>query len=77
MIDVSCILINFNTSQYTINCVQSIIENTDNDVSYEIIIVDNASIYQDYEKLKLAVISECNPLKFHSTQIDRVLKLKA
>ena len=55
MIDVSCILINFNTSQYTINCVQSIIENTDNDVSYEIIIVDNASIYQDYEKLKLAV----------------------
>ena len=37
MIDVSCILINYNSSHYTIPCVKSIIENTENTVVYEII----------------------------------------
>jgi len=50
-IDVSCIIINYNTSKYTIDCVNSIIENTKNTISYEIIVVDNASKITDYQDL--------------------------
>ena len=52
MIDVSCILINYNTSQYTIDCVKSIIDNTKDSINYEIIIIDNASNYNDFKVLK-------------------------
>lgn len=55
MIDVSCILINYNTSSYTVDCVHSIIKNTENDVSFEIVIADNASKHEDYQKLKTAI----------------------
>lgn len=40
--DVSIIIVNYNTKSLTINCVQSILDFTI-DVSYEIIIIDNAS----------------------------------
>lgn len=49
--DVSVILINYNSSEYTISCVQSIIKNTDNSLNYNIIIVDNSSEIDEYEKL--------------------------
>ncbi|WP_299278143.1 glycosyltransferase family 2 protein [uncultured Psychroserpens sp.] len=55
MIDVSCILINYNTSQYTIDCIKSIIENTRDTISYEIIVIDNASKLDDYKTLKTGV----------------------
>ncbi len=48
LIDVSCILVNYNSSAYTLDCVKSIIENTKNTISYEIIIVDNNSNIDDY-----------------------------
>lgn len=40
--NVSIIIVNYNTKELTNNCINSIIENT-KDVSYEIILVDNAS----------------------------------
>lgn len=49
-IDVSCIVINYNTSKFTIDCIESIIENT-NSVSFEIVVIDNASKEEDYNKL--------------------------
>lgn len=52
MIDVSCILINYNTSKYTIACVNSILENTKDTINLEIVIVDNASKKEDYLNLK-------------------------
>ena len=52
MIDVSCILINYNSSHYTIPCVKSIIENTENTIVYEIIVIDNASTLEDYKILE-------------------------
>ncbi|MCD2260845.1 glycosyltransferase family 2 protein [Psychroserpens luteolus] len=55
MIDVSCILINYNTSQYTIDCIKSIIDNTQNSISYEIVVIDNASRFEDYSILKTQV----------------------
>ncbi len=49
--DVSIVIINFNTFTLTCNCIQSIIEKT-KDVSFEIILVDNASVEIDAEEFK-------------------------
>lgn len=57
MIDVSCILVNYNTANYSIACVKSIIENTSEVLTYEIVIVDNASKRDDYEELERFVAS--------------------
>lgn len=51
MTDISFITINFNSSQYTIQLIESIIKNTTN-ILYEIIIVDNASEKEDLFILK-------------------------
>ena len=45
-VTVSIIIINYNTKQLTINCIRSVIEQTKN-VTYEIILVDNASTETD------------------------------
>lgn len=55
MIDISCIIINYNTSDYTINCLQSILDSQDSEVTYELIVVDNGSAVQDFQKLKLGI----------------------
>ena len=49
------ILINFNSADYTVNCIKSIKEFVDKNVSYNIVIIDNNSKVEDYEKLKLFV----------------------
>lgn len=53
---VSIILLNYNSHQFTYDCVDSIVERTaiaaDNGIEYEIIIVDNNSTISDYEALK-------------------------
>ena len=41
-IDVSIIIVNYNTKQLTSDCIDSIVEKTQG-ISYEIILVDNAS----------------------------------
>lgn len=52
MLDVSCIIINYNTSAYTIACVASVLENTGTGLAYEIVVIDNASSFDDYSKLE-------------------------
>lgn len=52
MIDVSCILINYNTSKYSLACIKSILEKTKESVDFEIVMVDNASKKEDYLALK-------------------------
>lgn len=53
---VSIILLNYNSHQFTYDCVDSIIDKTTSveqgGVDYEIIIVDNNSVATDYEALK-------------------------
>ena len=51
-IDISFITINYNSSHHTIALVQSIITYTLANLSYEIIIVDNASELEDYAHLR-------------------------
>ena len=55
MIDVSCIILNYNTTDYTLGCVQSIIENTTKGLTYEIVVVDNASRLEHYKSLKAGI----------------------
>ena len=55
MLDVSIILVNYNTCDLTLNCIKSIYEKT-KDVSFEIIVVDNNSSDNSCEK-----IMECYP----------------
>ena len=43
MIDISIIIVNFNVREYIINCIQSIQYFTTKDLTFEIIVVDNAS----------------------------------
>lgn len=50
--DVSIVIINYNSSSYTINCIASIIKETNNSVSYEVVVVDNDSAPDDRETLK-------------------------
>ena len=59
MVDISFITINYNSSQYTIGLVESIIKNS-SDILYEIIIVDNASKKDDLFKLKNFVSDKIN-----------------
>lgn len=49
--DVSIIIVNFNTKILTSNCIESIIRNT-KDIAYEIILVDNASTDGSVEMFK-------------------------
>lgn len=52
MFDIAVILINYNSSQHSINSIQSIVEKTSERISYQIIIVDNCSQEEDYLKLQ-------------------------
>ncbi len=51
MIDVSLIIVNWNTEKLLIECIESIIDQT-KEASYEIIVVDNASSDNSVETLK-------------------------
>jgi GT2 family glycosyltransferase len=52
MKQVAVIIINYNTSKFTLECIQSVVFNTSKAISYEIIVVDNNSELSDYKNLK-------------------------
>jgi len=52
MVDISVIIVNYNTAQMKLNCISSLITATHESIKYEVIIIDNASTYADYEILK-------------------------
>jgi GT2 family glycosyltransferase len=51
MIDLSIIIVNWNSAEYTLSCVKSIYEQT-SDLKFEIIIIDNASFDECEELIK-------------------------
>lgn len=67
MFDVAVILINYNSTEHTINCVNSIIEKTAPTINYQIIITDNCSEKEEYLKLK----SFCDELDFPNLEFHR------
>jgi GT2 family glycosyltransferase len=67
MFDIAIILINYNSSKHTINCVQSIIDNTSEKINYQIIITDNCSEKEDYLDLK----AFCDNISFSNLELYR------
>jgi GT2 family glycosyltransferase len=67
MFDIAIILINYNSSEHSINCIRSIIEKTSKDINYQIIITDNCSEKEDYFKLKLF----CEESGFSNLELHR------
>jgi GT2 family glycosyltransferase len=67
MTDISCVYVNYNSSAYTIAAIASLAEFTNDDISYEIIVVDNASRYEDYEMLVTGLAS----LNLNNIQVFR------
>ncbi|MEX0274487.1 MAG: glycosyltransferase family 2 protein [Flavobacteriaceae bacterium] len=57
MIDVSVITINYNSADYTQECVRSVLQHTQKEINYEILIVDNASKDGELEKVREFVTS--------------------
>lgn len=54
--DVSIIIINYNSSEYTLKCVEKVLEKTSNELRFEILVVDNASESEDFETLKSSLL---------------------
>jgi GT2 family glycosyltransferase len=55
MYDLAIIIINYNSSSYTLSCIASIKKYTANNYSYQIIVVDNASADEDFELLSRSI----------------------
>ena len=67
MFDIAVILINYNSSEHSINCIRSIIEKSSTNLNYQIIITDNCSEKEDYQKLK----SFCDQISFANLELHR------
>lgn len=67
MFDIAAIIINYNSSKLTKECIDSIIEKTDAAVNYQIIVVDNCSAKDDYLLLK----QFCDSHTFSNLQLIR------
>lgn len=53
--EIAVIIINYNSSEFTVKCVARVIENTPISLPYKIIIVDNASRKEDFQELRTYV----------------------
>jgi len=52
MHEVAVIIINYNSTDYTLECIESVRNKTSDKLSYQVIVVDNNSEIDEYEKLK-------------------------
>ena len=69
--EVSIIIINYNASEYTIKCVERVLQKTSESISYKIIIVDNASEKEDFEALKAKLSTfDSQKIALHRSRIN-------
>lgn len=52
MYDVAVIIINYNSTDYTLKCIAAVLDKTNANLSYQVIVVDNNSNLSEYKKLK-------------------------
>ena len=67
MFDIAAIIINYNSSKLTQECIDSIIDKTPSTLNFQIIVVDNASQKEDYLSLK----QFCDSHNFKNLQLVR------
>lgn len=58
--DLSIIIINYNTSKFTINCIESIVNTISKNLVYEIIVIDNCSNNEDIANLEKFTVNYSN-----------------
>jgi GT2 family glycosyltransferase len=67
MFDIATIIINYNSSKLTKECIESILEKTSKNISLQIIVVDNCSEKEDFLSLK----EYCDKHSFQNLQLIR------
>ena len=65
--EVAVILINYNSGEYTKSCIDSILSHTAKTLDFQIVVIDNASEYADYQELK----SYCDQQSFENLKLVR------
>ncbi len=55
MVEISAILVNYNSSSYTLDCIESMVEKTNPLLDFEIIVVDNASREEEFQLLQKGI----------------------
>ena len=70
--DVAVILINYNSSDFTIDCISSILQQSNTGLSYGVVVIDNASEDKDYRNLVngLSQFDEKLPLHLFRSKIN-------
>ncbi|MEM0518385.1 glycosyltransferase family 2 protein [Aequorivita flava] len=67
--DVAIIIVNYNSSKYTLECVNTVVEKTSEAISYQIIVVDNNSTALEYKILKEGFPTKPN-ISLHRSNIN-------
>lgn len=67
MFEIAIILINYNSSTLTQECIESILKNTDTAINFQIIVIDNCSEKEDFLSLK----KYCDQNKYEHLQLVR------
>lgn len=62
MNDISIIIINYNTAEYTLECIKSVFKNTNTSIHFQIVVIDNNSNKDDFHNLE-------NGLKYYENLI--------
>lgn len=65
---VALIIINYNSSNFTLDCIKSIITHTESNLKYQIIIIDNNSKIEDFSNLTIQIPKLENMFIFRSKQ---------
>lgn len=68
--EIAVVVINYNSSSYTIDCIRSILDKTSAELLLQIIIVDNASAIEDYEKLEVYTTTLGDKVKLVRSRIN-------
>ncbi len=72
MLKIAVILINYNSSTYTIKCIESILQKTSSDFNYKIYVVDNNSEKADYYNLESYLkLNSNDKVSLHRSNINK------
>ena len=67
MFEIAAIIINYNSSRLTQECIESIIDKTASTINFQIIVIDNSSEKEDFLELK----QFCDKITFPNLQLVR------
>ena len=69
MTDIAVIIVNYNTASYTVECIEKVQHFTNKTLTYEIIVVDNNSEFDDYVYLEKNIPKQPN-ISLHRSPVN-------